>query len=212
MIYYLKLATKLNCNDDPDRCPVEIFLKYISLCPIETLNKALYLLPLRKPTGEAWYGKTPVGHNTLSNMVKTMMMEAGYNGQYTNHSLRVTTVTRLFDNKEDIKVVKMQTGHRSDALLAYRRIDDDIKKNVSRVLTRPVKMVGEPSTTGSESLAMVEEPRTAGTEQCTKKIKLEHNKISNVTKAPLEKNLKEHDSNTSRFVFNISGGNVTFNF
>ena len=69
-----------------------------------------------------WYGKTPVGHNTLAGMVKTIMTEAGFSGNYTNHSLRVTTVTRLFEEGQDVKVVREQTGHRSDALLAYRRV------------------------------------------------------------------------------------------
>lgn len=126
-------------NPDPRKCPVGIFQKYVQLCPQEPLSSALYLQPLKKPSCLVWYGKTPVGNHTLGDMVKSMMTDAGFEGQFTNHSLRVTTVTRLFDSGQDIKVVKGQTGHRSDALLEYRRLDDEKKQEVSAMLTNSAK-------------------------------------------------------------------------
>ena len=50
-----------------------------------------------------------------------MMSEAGVEGYYTNHSLRATTVSRLFQNDVDDKLIKGVTGHRSDALQRYKR-------------------------------------------------------------------------------------------
>ena len=44
-------------------------------------------------------------------MVKTMMSEAGVQGYYTNHSLRETVVSRLFQNDVDDKLIKGVTGH-----------------------------------------------------------------------------------------------------
>ena len=42
-----------------------------------------------------------------------MMSEAGVEGYYTNHSLRATAVSRLFQNDIDDKLIKGVTGHRS---------------------------------------------------------------------------------------------------
>ena len=58
----------------------------------------------------------PLGHNKLNSMVKTMMSEAVVEGYYTNHSLRATAVSRLFQNDVDEKLIKRVTDHRSDAL------------------------------------------------------------------------------------------------
>ena len=66
-------------------CPVRIFQKYISLCPKKCWQiKAFYLRPLKKTTTSMWHGKSPVGHNTLNNMVKSVMSDAGFKGHYTN--------------------------------------------------------------------------------------------------------------------------------
>ena len=49
----------------------------------------------------------PLGHNKLNSMVKTMMSEAGVGGYYTNHSLRATAVSRLFQNDVDDNLIKV---------------------------------------------------------------------------------------------------------
>ena len=51
-----------------------------------------------------------------------MMNEAGIDDCFSNHSLR--TVTRLFNNVEDKKVIKNQTEHHSTAIYSYRRLND----------------------------------------------------------------------------------------
>ena len=56
-------------------------------------------------------------------MVKTMMSEAGVEGYYTNHSLRATAVSRLFQNDVDDKLIDGVTAHRSDALQGYKRAE-----------------------------------------------------------------------------------------
>ena len=39
----------------------------------------------------------PVGHTVLSNTVGQLCEVAGFKGHYTDHSLRATTATRLFE-------------------------------------------------------------------------------------------------------------------
>ena len=67
-------------------------------------------------------------------MVKIMMSEAGVEGYYTNHSLRVTAVSRLFQNDVNDKVIKGVTGHRSDALQGYKGETEEQLLNVSKTV------------------------------------------------------------------------------
>ena len=120
--------------EDPSTCVVAIFKEYISRCPDDILKKALYIYPLQRWHGELWFGRSIIGHNALSDMTKKMMQEGGYDGYYTNHSLRVTTVTRLFDENVDTKLIQNQTGHRSSAVDGYKRVSDVQQQNVSKIL------------------------------------------------------------------------------
>ena len=78
----------------------------------------------------------PLGHNKLNTMVKTMTSEAGVESYYiyTNHSLRATTVSRLFQNDVDYKLIKGVTGHRSDALQGYKRETEEQLLKVSKIV------------------------------------------------------------------------------
>ena len=49
-------------------------------------------------------------------MARRFATKKGEEGYYTNHSLRATAVSRLFQNYVDDKLIKGVTGHRSDAL------------------------------------------------------------------------------------------------
>lgn len=57
---------------------------------------AFYLRPKTAPKGSVWYDSVPVGIHTLQQTVTKMCKEAGFDGYYTNHSLRATAVTRLY--------------------------------------------------------------------------------------------------------------------
>ena len=101
----------------PERCVVGIVDTYMKRCPKDSLLNAFYLRPLQKFKGKSvWYSAVPLGHNKLNSMGKIMMSEAGVEGYYTNHSLRATAVSRLFQNDVHEKLIKEVTGHRSDAL------------------------------------------------------------------------------------------------
>ena len=92
-------------------------------------------MPLQKFEGKSvWYSSVPLGHNKLNTTVKTMMSEAGVKGYYTNHSLRATAVSRLFQNDVDDKLIKGVTGHRSKALHGYKRETEDQLLKVSKIV------------------------------------------------------------------------------
>ena len=62
------------------------------------------------------------------------MSEAGVEGYYTNHSLRATAVSRLFQNYVDDKLIKGVTGYRSDALQGYKRETEEQLLKVSKIV------------------------------------------------------------------------------
>ena len=76
-------------QNDPLRCFVWLYKEYNRRHPIDRPDSAFYLTALKVPKGEVWFSKTPLGHNTLQNTIPCLMKAAGYEGQYTNHSLRV---------------------------------------------------------------------------------------------------------------------------
>ena len=88
-------------KDNPDRCLVKLFQKYMHHRPSDI--ECFYLTPLRKIKNDSalWYSKNPVGHNTLSGTVGRICKAAGISGFKTNHSLRVTSATRLFQSGID---------------------------------------------------------------------------------------------------------------
>ena len=60
-----------------------------------------------------WFSKVPCGHNTLQKIVPELMKAAGISGYYTNHSLRASAATRLFESGVDGQLIMSRTGHSS---------------------------------------------------------------------------------------------------
>jgi len=59
---------------------------------------------------------------------------AGFQGYYTNHSLRATAATRLYNAGMDEQLVAEKTGHRSSAIRSYKRTCDEQMVKVNDVL------------------------------------------------------------------------------
>ena len=62
----------------------------------DPFEELFVLMILAKPTGTCWYQKVPIGHNTLQATVSRLCNSVGFDGHFTNHSVCVTTATRLF--------------------------------------------------------------------------------------------------------------------
>ena len=105
------------CPEARKRCPVSILDKYISKLPQDAISRDLfYVRPLEIiPTDPSlpWYSSVAVGKHTLDQRVKNMCSQAGISGKKTNHSLRATGVTRMFDKGAPEKLIQERTGHRS---------------------------------------------------------------------------------------------------
>ena len=130
-----KVVTYWPREDKPERCLVRLFNKYNMLCPTDRPEDAFYLKPLTIPHEDQWYSKVPLGHNILSQIVQKICKKADIIGHHTNHSLRATTATRLYQHGVDEQLIMEHTGHRSVAgVRSYKRTSDEQKQAVSNVL------------------------------------------------------------------------------
>ena len=86
-------------------------------------------------------------------MVPDMCSDAGLVGKKTNHSLRVSGATSLFEAGVPERVIQQRTGHRSlQSLRMYERVSDGQEKAVSRILTGEKKNYSESLTESAARL------------------------------------------------------------
>ncbi len=137
---------------NPERCFVRLFKRYIQLCPESRPAHAFYLQPAKSPTPTCWYSNNPLGHHTLSKTVARLCENAGIQGYKTNHSLRATAATRLYQSGIDEQLVMERTGHRSlEGVRCYKRTTDMQCEVVSDILN-----VKKPRVIDSSSTAVAE--------------------------------------------------------
>ena len=122
-----------------DRCHCRILDVYISKLPQAAKEKDLfYMRPFEKvkPDQSVWYYSIPVGRNRLSRMVPEMCQLANISGHKTNHSLRATGATALYEAEVPEKIIQERTGHRSlEGLRVYERTSEKQHQAVSNILS-----------------------------------------------------------------------------
>ena len=122
-------------ENDHERCLVRLYKLYQSRCPEGRPKGAFYLKPLDNPKADVWFSKHAIGHNTLTKTIKRLCETAGIKGYFTNHSLRTTAATRLFEAGLDEQLIMQRTGHRSvQGVRSYKRMTETLKKRTSDVL------------------------------------------------------------------------------
>ena len=121
--------------DNPSRCVVHLYQKFLSLCPANAPSDALYLQPLAKPLHDCWYQVRPMGHNALAMTVQTLCQRDGVDGYFTNYSLRRTCATRLYNKGADKQEIMSITGHRSsNAVHLYKTVSLEQEQKLSNML------------------------------------------------------------------------------
>lgn len=118
--------------DNPTGCFVRLYKLYKSLCPNQP-DDAFYLTPLKKPTSGCWFSRTALGHNTLRDTVKRIYKGAGIQGFKTNHSLKSTTASRLYQAGVDEQLVMERTA--TGAWRVFEAINVHVENNVLHSLT-----------------------------------------------------------------------------
>ena len=124
----------------PDRCFVRLFKLYQSVLPKQRPDDSFYFHPLKEPKKGCWFTVKPIGHNLLQGTVARLCSEAGISGFRTNHSLRATTATRLYQTNVDEQLIMERTGHRSlEGVQEYKRTSDNQKEQLSDLLNSQSK-------------------------------------------------------------------------
>ena len=120
--------------DRPERCPLRVILKYMSLLPKTRTCTAFYLQPRKKYFGKAWYLNRPAGINKLRNVVSDICRDTGLPGHYTNHTLRSGAATKMYQHDLDEQLIMEVTGHRSLAVRFYKRTSERQRKMASKCI------------------------------------------------------------------------------
>ncbi len=83
-----------------DKCHIHILDLYFSKLPPDAWKKDyFYARPLPNVPSDPdkpWFSPVPMGKNMLATMLKNMCSEAQIDGRKTNHSLRATGASELF--------------------------------------------------------------------------------------------------------------------
>ena len=104
----------------------------MSLLPSNRKCKALYLQCRKKYSPGNWFHDAPVGENRMRSFVKELCLKAGIPGFYTNHSLRSTSCTRMYDCDVDEQVIQEISGHRSLSVRSYKRTSDEKRRKATK--------------------------------------------------------------------------------
>ena len=106
-------------------------------------DSKFYLQPLPfTPIGSRpWFYTDPVGVQKIKTIVKDMCRDSGFQGNFTNHSLRATGATTLFDAGVPEAIIQKRSGHKSTAALRmYERITSEQELAVSNILQSQEKL------------------------------------------------------------------------
>ncbi len=140
-------------DPDAEDCLVRLLDFYIKKLPENP--PGFYLRPLGnapEDTKKPWYAKVRVGVNTLKGFLPEISEKAGIGVRYTNHSLRATAVTRMYENGVPEKIISEKSGHRSlKALRNYEHTSETQEKAAGESLRskKVFSAVSEPD--GDES-------------------------------------------------------------
>ena len=118
-----------------NRCPVYLYKKYIGLLSNSLKCKKLYLRVKKNPLPSVWYCDQPYRFNKIKTVVKDMCKEGGIEGRFTNHSLRATCATRMYEKQVPEQVIKEVTGHRSEYVRSCKRTSESIKEMASHTVS-----------------------------------------------------------------------------
>ena len=122
-----------------ERCIVKLLDTYLPLLPPNSPHfymRALERFP--SDPNKFCMANQRVGVNMLKNILSKLSEKAGLEAHYTNHSLRATAITRMFNAGIPEKVIAENSGHRSTkALRCYERTSDEQQQAAARVINSP---------------------------------------------------------------------------
>ena len=114
---HLKVANKIiQQHSNPSlgsRCHVRLLGLYKSKLPAGFSENAFFYRPLSHSSSFGpWYSKQVYGHNKPQSALKQMCSEAGI-AVRSNHALRGTAATRIFQSVVPVHLIQEPSSHRS---------------------------------------------------------------------------------------------------
>jgi len=99
--------------------PVSTYERYVSKLHPENLY--LFQKPKKNFIFEenVWYTKEVLGKNTISSIMKGLSQKAGLSKPYTNHCVRASTVTTLYQAGIDTQQICSITKHKNESTLSH---------------------------------------------------------------------------------------------
>ena len=131
-------------KSDVTRCMVRLVDKYLGLCPPKTTKTNFYLRSLEKCNPGQWYANQVLGQHKIQEVVKNLLKNAKLDGFFTNHSLRRSGTTRLFQAGVSRKLIKEFTGHSSDAVDKYSITSEEQRESISKIIAAKPNPVSSP--------------------------------------------------------------------
>ncbi len=71
-------------------------------------------------------------------------------GHHSNHSLRATSASRLYEAGVDEQLIQERTGHRSNAVRGYKRTSSKLQQQVTQTLYGPTAKLQKSCTVSSD--------------------------------------------------------------
>ena len=91
----------------------------------------------RRPGINIWYIGAPLGKNEIGKLMKTAAQSAGLQGNFNNHTVRKTCISRLMDAEVPVDNVPQLSGHRHlKSLNSYKAASADNQWKMSLILSR----------------------------------------------------------------------------
>ncbi|CAC5410044.1 unnamed protein product [Mytilus coruscus] len=118
---------------------------------------AFYFKPLVNYTTDQWFCKNPSRSQYLTKTVKRLCTAVGLEGKRTNHRLRASTATRLYQAGVEEQLICETTGHRSYAVRSYKRTANFQQNESSEILYDKKQK----TTTCTETKLQSEEEKTS---------------------------------------------------
>ena len=124
---------------DNSLCPMKSFEKYLS--KLNPKCNALFQRPKKCEEGsmplamDVWYDNQVVGVHTLGNKMKILSRRARLSREYTNHSIRATSVTILDKSGFEARHIMCVSGHRQESSIrSYSKTSTEIKHSMSKAI------------------------------------------------------------------------------
>ena len=174
-----------------ERNIVHLFEKYVRLLPQSGKSDALYkyAATVSKRNPQTWYIDKPIGINVLSKTVSNLMSRIGREGKFTNHSLQVSAATHMFNDGIEKQVVKEKTGHRSNAIRAYKRTAEHLLVSAEKAAIgdeRPIRGKFDHDHDPVELQVVSDKPTVSGTQKLIDVLKYVDTAASTVKRVKFE--------------------------